>query len=109
MKKLDNIIEFYGETCPHCVALKPIIEGLEKDRGIEVRKLEVWNDAENKKLMMQYEDIIGEACGGFAAVPALVHTETKQALCGAHDAKEIEALIDGADCKGNVCMPHTKL
>jgi thiol-disulfide isomerase/thioredoxin len=109
MKKLDHIIEFYGETCPHCVALRPIVEGIEKDREVEIQKLEVWDNAENKKLMMQYEDIIGEACGGFAAVPALVNTKTKQALCGAHDAKEIEALIDGMDCKDNVCKPHSKL
>ena len=109
MKKLDHIIEFYGETCPHCVALRPIVEGIEKDRGVEIQKLEVWNNAENRKLMLQYEDMIGEACGGFAAVPALVNTKTKQALCGAHDAKEIEALIDGADCKDNICKPHSKL
>ena len=34
MKKLDHIIEFYGETCPHCVALRPIVEGIEKDREV---------------------------------------------------------------------------
>ncbi len=109
MKKLEHIIEFYGETCPHCIALKPIVKGLEKDLGVEIRKLEVWNDDKNKKLMMEYEDIIGDACGGFAAVPALVNTKTKQALCGMHDAKDIQALIEGADCSGNVCKPHTKV
>ncbi len=109
MKKLDHIIEFYGETCPHCLSMKPVIESLEKEKGVEIQKLEVWNNAEHKKLMMQYEDIIGEACGGFAAVPAFVNTKTKQALCGAHDTRDIEALIDGADCTGNVCKPHSKL
>jgi thiol-disulfide isomerase/thioredoxin len=109
MMKLNHIIEFYGETCPHCISLRPVVEGLEKEKNVEIRKLEVWNNTENKKLMMEYEDIIGEACGGFAAVPALVNTKTKQALCGMHDAKDIEALIDGADCTGNVCRPHSKL
>lgn len=109
MKKLDHIIEFYGETCPHCISMRPVIEQLEKDEGIEIRKLEVWNDEDNKKLMMEYEDIIGEACGGFAAVPSFVNTETKQALCGAHDAADIKVLIDGGDCKNNVCKPHSKL
>ena len=109
MKKLDHIIEFYGETCPHCVSMKPIVAELEKDMGVEITKLEVWNNEANKKLMMKYEDIIGEACGGFAAVPSFVNTETKQALCGAHDAKDIKILIEGGDCKGNVCKPHSKV
>lgn len=109
MKKLDHILEFYGETCPHCIALKPIITSIEQESDVRIKKLEVWNNAENKKLMMEYEDIIGEACGGFAAVPALVNTKTKQALCGMHDKQDIKNLIDGGDCSGNVCKPHTKL
>ncbi len=108
MKKADHIIEFYGETCPHCVSMRPVVESLEKELGIEIRKLEVWNDADNKKLMAEYEGIISEACGGYAAVPSFVNTKTKQALCGAHDSKDIKALIDGQDCSGNVCKPHTK-
>lgn len=108
-KQLDNIIEFYGETCPHCVAMRPVIDKLEKKRGIIIRQLEVWNNTKNRAVMERYADIIGEACGGYAAVPSFVNTDTGQALCGAHEVKEIETLIDGGDCSGNVCKPHTKL
>ena len=108
-KKADHIIEFYGETCPHCLSMKPVVAKIEADKGIEIEKLEVWNNTDNQEVMHKYEKIIGEACGGFAAVPAFVNTKTNQALCGAHDESDIIALIDGADCTGNVCMPHTKL
>ena len=109
MKKAEHIIEFYGETCPHCTTMKPIVASIEKELGIEIEKLEVWNHDDNQKTMMEYEDIISAACGGFAAVPSFVNTQTKQALCGAHDASEIKKLISGYDCTDNVCMPHTKL
>ncbi|MCC7289218.1 thioredoxin family protein [bacterium] len=109
MKKADHIIEFYGETCPHCISIRPIIESLEKELGLEIRKLEVWNDADNQKLMEEYSEIISEACGGFAAVPSFVNTKTRQALCGVHDKADIQKLIEGGDCKDNVCMPHSKM
>jgi thiol-disulfide isomerase/thioredoxin len=107
--KRADIIEFYGETCPHCLAMKPIVEKLEKDLDIEITKLEVWNNTDNQATMQKYEDIIGEACGGFAGVPAFVNTKTGQALCGAHDAADITNLINGGDCSGNVCKPHSKM
>ncbi len=109
MPSLDHIIEFYGETCPHCIALRPVVEDLEKELGKSIQKKEVWNNEANKKLMMKYEDIIGEACGGFAAVPAIVNTKTNQALCGMHDKADIKNLIEGGDCANNTCKPHSKL
>ncbi len=109
MKKLDHIIEFYGETCPHCISMRPVIAQLEKDMDAEITKLEVWNHPENEQIMKKYEEQISQACGGFAAVPSFVNTQTGQALCGAHDADAIKALIDGADCSGHVCQVHSKM
>ncbi|MBP9827305.1 thioredoxin family protein [Candidatus Saccharibacteria bacterium] len=108
MKKLEHIIEFYGETCPHCISMRPIIAKLESELGIEIQKLEVWEHPENEALFKQYEEIVSEACGGFAAVPAFVNTQTNQALCGAHNPEDIKLLIAGEDCSQNVCKPHTK-
>lgn len=109
MKKLDTVIEFYGETCPHCISMRPVVAQLEKEMGVEMTKLEVWAHPDNEAKMKEYEEIISEACGGFAAVPSFVNTETGQALCGAHDPEDIKALMEGRDCTGNVCKPHTKL
>lgn len=108
-QKLDNVIEFYGESCPHCLSMEPVIKGIESKKGVEITKLEVWNSKKNKAVMDEYIDIIGEACGGFAAVPSFVNTKTRQALCGTHDAQDIENLIDGGDCSGNICKLHTKM
>ncbi|MEI7818732.1 MAG: thioredoxin family protein [bacterium] len=108
MSNFDHIIEFYGETCPHCITMRPIVGQIEKEIGGEIRKLEVWEHPENEKIFKQYETIVSEACGGFAAVPSFVNTKTNQALCGAHEAADIKLLIEGADCKDNVCMPHSK-
>lgn len=109
MSKTSHIIEFYGETCPHCITMKPIVASIEKDLGIAIEKLEVWNNEDNQKIMAKYDDIISAACGGFAAVPSFVNTKTGQALCGAHDTTEIKKLIEGQDCTDNVCMPHSKM
>lgn len=109
MKKFDHIIEFYGETCPHCITMRPIIQQLEQELDVEITKLEVWQHPENEQIMAQYSDIIGVACGGYAGVPAFVNTVTHQALCGAQDSETLKAFVLGADCKDGVCQPHTKM
>jgi thiol-disulfide isomerase/thioredoxin len=106
--KIDHVIEFYGETCPHCISMRPVVAQLEKELGGEITKLEVWNHPENEKKMQEYAEAIEAACGGFAAVPSFVNTQTGQALCGAHNPEELKVLIEGGECKDGVCMPHTK-
>lgn len=108
-KKYGHIIEFYGETCPHCIAMKPIVAEVEKETGVEIEKLEAWNNDENAKKMEAYRDIISEACGGLPGVPAFVNTETKQALCGIQDKADIIALMEGADCTGNICKAYSQI
>ena len=107
-KKYGNVIEFYGESCPHCISMKVVIDQIEKYNGAKIERLEVWNHEENARKMQSFEDIIGEACGGFSAVPAFVNVDTKQALCGAHDKEDIIALMEGGDCSDNICKPHSK-
>lgn len=108
-QNLSHIIEFYGETCPHCLSMKPLIRELEGELGGEITKLEVWNHENNKAIMKQHEAVIAEACGGFAAVPSFVNTQTNQALCGTHEKADLKNLIEGGDCSGNKCMPHSPM
>ncbi len=107
-KKYGQVIEFYGETCPHCMSMKPIVASIEEETGAKLDKLEVWNNEENARKMESHYELIGEACGGLPGVPAFVNVDTKQALCGAHDKADIIALMEGADCKNNICKPHSK-
>lgn len=105
----EEIIEFYGETCPHCISMRPVVSELEKEMSIRVQKLEVWNNESNHAVMEKYSDKISEACGGYAAVPSFINTKTGQALCGAHDKTDLKILFEGGDCSGGVCKPHTKM
>lgn len=105
----DHIIEFYGETCPHCIAVSPTVAEIEAELDIKIKKLEVWQNEANRKILEQYGEIIEQACGGYVAVPSFVNTKTKQALCGSHDKTQIINLIKGFDCTDNVCQPHSQL
>ena len=55
------LYEFYGETCPHCVEMKPMVEKLEQELGLKVEKLEVWNNEANAQKL---EDMDCGKCGG---------------------------------------------
>lgn len=77
------LLEFYGETCPHCIAMKPIVEEVEKELGVEVEKYEVWNSEENAEKLKEYDQGM---CGG---VPFFYNTESKKFLCGSVSKAEI--------------------
>ena len=109
MADFSHVIEFYGETCPHCVTMGPIVGEVNEALGGEIKRLEVWEHPENEAIMKQYSELIETACGGFAAVPSFVNTQTKQALCGVQDKETLLALAQGADCKDNVCQIHSKM
>jgi thiol-disulfide isomerase/thioredoxin len=80
-----DIVIFYGRECPHCHAMMPLVEKLEKETGIKVEKLEVWHSEENASEMRKYADVIKPACGGSLGVPTFLHLETKGVLCGETD------------------------
>jgi len=44
---------FYGEGCPHCVRVKPLIDRLES-RGVYVRRFEVFANRDNLRLLNEY-------------------------------------------------------
>ena|SRR3989338_7061410 len=70
------LIEFYGEECPHCENMAPLVERLEKEEGGHVEKLEIWHDEGNARKMEAYDQ---GSCGG---VPFFYNTETKECICG---------------------------
>ncbi len=84
-------MEFYGETCPHCIAMKPKVERLEKELGIEIEKREVWNDPSNAEAMKELDKGM---CGG---VPFFINTESNQFICGATDYKTLKAWAEGEE------------
>ncbi len=89
-----SLLEFYGDTCPHCVEMKPMIEKIESDLGITIEKLEVWNNAENAKRLEAIDDGL---CGG---VPFFYNTETKAFICGSSDEVTVTAWAKGEKVAG---------
>ena len=48
-----KVVYFYGEGCPHCARVKPLIDGLES-RGVKVQHFEVFANRDNLRLLNEY-------------------------------------------------------
>jgi len=73
---MENLLEFYGTECPHCIKMHPLVERLEKETGVKVEKFEVWHNEENSRKMDEYDK---DYCGG---VPFFFNTKTNKWICG---------------------------
>lgn len=71
-----SLLEFFGNNCPHCIEMVPVVEEVEKELGVEFEKLEVWENEENAKRQEEFDKGL---CGG---VPFFYNTENKKHLCG---------------------------
>ena len=78
------LLEFYGETCPHCLIMKPRVEKMESEKGVKVEQYEVWNNKDNAKKMSEYDK---DLCGG---VPFFFNTDTKKFICGSVSQEDLE-------------------
>lgn len=78
------LYEFYGQECPHCHAMRPLVERLEKEEGVKVEKYEVWHNDENRKKMMQYAE------GRCMGVPFYFNTDTENFICGEADYETLK-------------------
>lgn len=78
------LLEFYGQECGHCYKMKPLVEKLEKEFGIEVEKYEVWHEPENAQKMAEYDRGL---CGG---VPFFFNTENNGFICGEASYEELK-------------------
>ena len=76
-----KIIEFYGETCPHCHAIAPSVDRLEREERVAVERLEVWNNEENKARMDALARLYGKECGGNMIVPSFYDPAGDRLLC----------------------------
>lgn len=81
-EKLSKLIMFYARECPHCRAMMPLVEKLEKEEKISFEKLEVWHDEKNADLMRSYRSVIAPKCGGQLRTPTFFNPETNDVLCG---------------------------
>ncbi|MFH1712493.1 MAG: thioredoxin domain-containing protein [Patescibacteria group bacterium] len=83
-----SLLEFYGETCPHCITMAPLIEKLKED-GFTVEQFEVWNNTDNAKKMEEHDKGM---CGG---VPFFINTDSGEFLCGSVDYDALKVWAEG--------------
>jgi thiol-disulfide isomerase/thioredoxin len=79
---MAKLIMFHGRECPHCRAMHPLVDRLEKESGLPVERLEVWHDEKNAELMRSYRPLIAANCGGQLRVPTFLKPETQDVVCG---------------------------
>ena len=79
---MSRLIMFYARECPHCKAMMPHVEKLEKDEGLVIEKLEVWHDDKNADLMRSFRPVIAPKCGGQLKTPTFLNEATGDVLCG---------------------------
>ncbi len=70
------LLEFYGDGCPHCEEMKPLVDRLKKKEKISIESFEVWHNEAKAEKMAGYD------CGVCGGVPFFVNTETKKVICG---------------------------
>ena len=72
----DDLIEFYGIECQHCIQMQPLIERLEEETGLKIKRIEVWHNETNAKLMEQFDK------GFCSGVPFFFNKKTGKWICG---------------------------
>ena len=87
---MNRLLMFHGRECPHCIAMMPHVDRLEKETGVEIERLEVWHIEKNADLMRSYRKIIEPKCGRQLRTPTFMNTETNDILCGEVKYEDLE-------------------
>jgi thiol-disulfide isomerase/thioredoxin len=90
---MTRIIQFYGEKCPFCIAIEEAVERLVLENGIDVERLEVWNNEDNKKRMEEIRSLYEAECGGNMIVPSFYDPASDRLIC---NPESYETLRDWA-------------
>jgi len=83
------LLMFYGTECIHCHEMMPLVDKLEKETKLKVKKLEVWHDSKNAAIFQKLDQ---GKCGG---VPFFYNEKTKKWICGAVPYAELKAWATG--------------
>lgn len=83
------LLDFYGTECPHCIRMRPLLDRLIKEEGVEIQSYETWHNAENAEKMKGYDKGL---CGG---VPFFFNTETGKHICGEADYETLKRWAKG--------------
>lgn len=73
---MKELLYFTGRECVHCIVMAPLIEKLEKEEKVKLKRIEVWHNEANARLMQQIDRGF---CGG---VPFFFNIRTGKWICG---------------------------
>ncbi len=82
---MKDLLFFYGDECDFCIEVMNHVDRL-IDEGFDIKKMEVWNNKENDKIMEEL-DRGDDCCGG---VPFFINKKTKETICGEASYKQIK-------------------
>ncbi len=88
-----KFIEFYGEGCPHCANMVPVVAQVENETGVKFDKLEVWYNSTNKNIFMNYSADIGRDCRGVLGTPTFLSLKTNKSVCGEISSDALKSFI----------------
>ncbi len=69
--------------------MDPLIVRLKDEEGLEIKKVEVWHNSENAKLMRKYDQGF---CGG---VPFFYNLKSNKWICGNVDYEKLKKWANG--------------
>jgi thiol-disulfide isomerase/thioredoxin len=87
-----KFVEFYGEECPHCRKMIPIIAQVENETGVHFEKLEIWHNETNKDVYLKYAEYITRDCGSLG-IPTFIGLKTNKSMCGEKSVDELKRFI----------------
>jgi hypothetical protein len=65
--------------------MEPLVERLEEELGVKVKRYEVWHNQENAKIFMKYDQ------GRCGSVPFFYNTKTNKWICGKTTYEKLKA------------------
>jgi len=87
---MKDLLFFYGLECPHCIVMEKHVDKL-IDQGVNIKKLEVWHNMENDKILNDL-DVGDDMSGG---VPFFLNQNTGKKICGESTYNEIKNWAEG--------------
>jgi len=91
-----KFVEFYGEECPHCKKMAPIVEQVEKDTGVTFEKLEVWHNDTNRAEYLKHGDEVMKDCNlqhEGIVVPTFMSMKNNKSICGEQTVDKLKQFI----------------
>lgn len=98
-------VEFYGENCPYCRAMEPVVDEVERELGVNFSKLEITRNLANEGVFLSFKEGIRNQCN-FIGTPTFYNLRTGSALCGEVGKETLKAWVlnqSKASASGSAC------